>query len=175
MKRKGERRVYIRPSWDETFMTFAVVASKRVMCIFYKVGAVITKDKQVLSIGYNGPVIGEPHCEHAHVGCAKLDKKGNKLPAGSGKCRGAHAEINAISNSPVNVKDSTLYVTFRPCLGCAKQIINAGIKRVVYLNDYDGEEQAIELLEKSEIALIKFSKISQMDFGGGEQYGGKYV
>jgi len=90
--KKGDNR----PSWDETFMETTAIFAKRSRCCHYKVGAVIARDKQLLSIGYNGPVAGEPHC--TEVGCAKM-KDGVKLPPGSGSCRGAHAEINAISNA----------------------------------------------------------------------------
>ena len=158
--------VYFRPSWDETFMEMTVIAAKRSMCIYYKVGALIARNKTLLSMGYNGPVAGEPHCEHANVGCAKM-KDGVKLPAGSGICRGAHAEINAISNAAnigVSVRDATLYVTFRPCWECSKHIINAGITKVVYLNDYDGDENARQFLEMK-IHMVQFCKISQMKLG----------
>lgn len=115
-----------RPSWDETFIRMAEVLAERSVCRHYKVGAVMAKDKRFLTGGYNGPVSGEPHC--TEVGCAKKDKNGNKLPPGSGRCRGAHAEINAISNAAnlgVAVRDATLYITYRPCYDCAKHIVNA--------------------------------------------------
>jgi dCMP deaminase len=154
----------IRPSWDESFMEVTEIFAKRSRCCHYKVGAVIARNKQLLSIGYNGPVAGEPHC--TEVGCAKM-KDGVKLPPGSGFCRGAHAEMNAIANAAnlgVGVSGATLYVSYRPCLECTKHIINAGIRRVVYLNDYDGDLAAIDLMNRVGVGLIKFSTISKMKF-----------
>ncbi len=153
-----------RPTWDETFMAMAVILSQRSMCCHYKVGAVIAKDKRFLTGGYNGPVTGEPHC--VEVGCAKM-KNGVKLPHGSGFCRGAHAEMNAIVNAAnlgIFVRDATVYVTYRPCLECAKHIVNAGIKKIVYLKDYDGDSSAIELFNRTGVGLIKFKTISKIKF-----------
>ena len=153
--------MYFRPSMKETYMLMALAAALRSVCIHYKVGVVLAKGKMPLCIGYNGPVRGEPHCESASVGCAKMEN-GAKLPSGSGKCRGAHAEINAISNAAnlgVKIEGSSLYSTIRPCWECSKHIINAGIEEVVYLDDYDGEEYALEFL-KRKVALVKFDVIS---------------
>lgn len=154
-----------RPTWSETFMDIAVILSKRSTCKYYKVGAVLAKDKRFLTGGYNGPVSGDLHC--IEVGCAKEDENGKRLPPGSGSCRGAHAEINAISNAAnlgVGVRDSTLYITYRPCYDCAKHIINAGVSKVIYLNDYDGDLPAIELLKRRNIPLVKFETISMINF-----------
>jgi len=151
----------LRPSWDETFMSVAVVFAQRSMCKYYKVGAVIAREKQLLSVGYNGPVSGEPHCEE--VGCAK-EKDGKRLPSGSGLCRGAHAEINAIcnaANNGVSIRGATLYVTYRPCHDCAKHIVNAGIRKVVYLHDYEGDLRAIELFNRVGVGLVRFDTLSQ--------------
>jgi len=155
-----------RPTWDETWMEIANVLAKRSRCLHYQVGAIIARDKQYLSGGYNGPVAGDVHCADEYIGCAKI-KDGVKLPHGSGLCRGAHAEVNAIVNAAnlgVPIKDATLYVSFRPCLECTKHIINAGIKKVVYLNDYDGDETAIALMNRIGVALVKFTTLSSMNF-----------
>ena len=154
-----------RPSWYETFMEMAVVLSKRSTCKYYKVGAVFARDKRFLTGGYNGPVSGDFHC--VEVGCAKEDKDGNRLPPGSGSCRGAHAEMNGISNAAnigVKVRDSVIYITYRPCYDCAKHVINAGVNKIIYLKDYDGDLPAIELLERRKIPLIKFNTISGINF-----------
>lgn len=155
-----------RPSWDETFMEMAMVFAKRSMCCYYKVGAVLAKDKRFLSGGYNGPVAGDVHCTDTHIGCAKI-KDGIKLPHGSGLCRGAHAEINSITNAAnlgVRIWGSILYVSFRPCTECTKHIANAGVKKVIYVKDYDGDEAAIDLMNRIGIALVKFSTISNVKF-----------
>ncbi len=161
----AKAKIYRRPSWLETFMEVATVMAKRSVCLHYQVGAVIFKGQQLLSTGYNGPVRGEAHC--TIVGCAKM-KDGVKLPAGSVKCRGGHAEHNAIINAAnigVAVKDAEIAITFRPCLDCAKDIINAQITKVYYLFDYDGEEEAIMMLNRAGVGLMKFNTISLMKLG----------
>ncbi len=150
-----------RLTWDETWMEVVKVLEKRSMCVHYKVAAIIVKGKHLVSMGYNGPVSGEPHCEE--VGCAKM-VDGVKLPPGSDKCRGAHAEDNAITRAGQSAEGCSLYVSFRPCLPCAKRIINAGIRRIIYLKDYDGEEEAIDILRRRGVDLIPFSSISPMKF-----------
>lgn len=150
-----------RLNWDEYFMAIALLLGKtRSVCKYYKVGATVAIGEQLLSFGYNGPVRGEPHC--SDVGCAK-EKDGVKLPPGSGLCRGSHAEINAISNAAnlgIDIKDSNFYITFRPCYSCAKQLVNARIHRIVYYEEYDGEFEAVELLRRRRIELVRFDTIS---------------
>jgi len=152
-----------RLNWDELFMAKAILLGKtRSVCKYYKVGTIIARGEQILSFGYNGPARGEDHC--SVVGCAK-EVNGVRLPPGTTLCRGSHAEINAISNAAnmgMNIESSTFYITYRPCYGCAKQLVNAKIERIVYYEDYDGEPQAIELLRRRRIQLVKFCNISQV-------------
>jgi len=152
-----------RPTWDEFWMKFAVVASERSACLRYRVGAAIVRDKSIITIGYNGPVSGDSHC--SEVGCAKE----GILPAAEvlGFCRGAHAELNAILNAAkqgVSIEGTSLYVTYRPCYSCAKHIVNAGIKRVIYLYPYNKEPEAIELFRKTGVDLIPFPSLSDKNF-----------
>jgi len=154
--------MFSRPNWDEFWMMMADLASKRSACVNYKVGAVLVRNKQILTLGYNGPVSGDSHCEE--IGCAKM-RDGVKLPPGSGMCRGSHGELNAIANAAnlgIFISGASLYVTWRPCYSCAKQIVNAGIKRVVYLREYDGEPEAISLFRKTSVDLIRFNTISNL-------------
>ncbi|RME80683.1 MAG: dCMP deaminase [Caldilineae bacterium] len=117
-----------RPSWDEYFMSIAVQVAKRSTCDRAHVGAVIVRDRRILTTGYNGSPAGLPHCDD--VGHLLVD----------GHCvRTLHAEQNAIIQAAyldVSVQGGTIYVTHQPCLTCAKMIINAGIRRVVYAGDY---------------------------------------
>jgi len=157
---KEEKRL----TWDEVFMKEAIIWAEQSRCVGYKVGAVIARDKQPLSVGYNGPVRGDVHC--TEVGCAKI-KDGIRLPPGSGCCRGAHGEMNAISNAAnigVPIKGGTLYITMRPCFDCSKHVINAGITRVVYLEEYFEEPAAIALMKKVGVDLVKFDTISDLKF-----------
>lgn len=144
-----------RPDYDSYFMGIADLVSTRSTCLRRKVGAVIVKDRRILSTGYNGAPSGLPHCEELG-GCLR-----EKLKVSSGQrhelCRGLHSEQNAIVQAAlfgVSVKDSTMYCTNAPCVVCAKMMINAGIKELVYADGYP-DELAEEILSKSRIAVRK--------------------
>ena len=145
----------MRPSWDEYYMELVEVIKKRSTCLRRQVGAVIVKDKRILSTGYNGAPMG---CEHCDVnGCLRASMG---IPSGERHelCRAIHAEQNAIvqaAYSGVSIKDSTLYVTTQPCILCAKMIINAGIKKVVFKGDYP-DELAMGMLKEAGIRVVKF-------------------
>ncbi|GAB6086239.1 deoxycytidylate deaminase [Alkaliphilus crotonatoxidans] len=146
----------MRPSWDQYFMEMAEIAKKRSTCGRRQVGAVLVKDKRVLASGYNGAPSGIQHC--SQVGCLR-DRL--KVPSGERHelCRGIHAEQNAIVQAAyhgVAIQGATLYVTHQPCSLCAKIIINAGIKRVVFQGEYP-DEMSREMLEEAEIILEKYT------------------
>jgi len=144
-----------RPTYDKYFMEMAHVVSKRSTCIRRKVGAILVKDKHILSTGYNGAPKGLKHCEE--VGC--LREKMN-VPSGERHelCRGLHAEQNAIIQAAVfgvSIKDSVLYCTNTPCVVCVKMLINAGVKEIIYSGDYP-DELAKTMLDESNIKIRKF-------------------
>ncbi len=125
-----------RPSWDDYFMDIVTLVSRRSTCRRRSVGAILVKNKRILATGYNGAPSGVSHC--LDVGCLR-----EELNIRSGErhelCRGLHAEQNAIIQSAlhgVSVQGATLYCTNQPCIICAKMIINAGIVRVLYRNEY---------------------------------------
>jgi dCMP deaminase len=125
-----------RPSLDEYFLEIAFVVGKRATCIRNHVGAVIVRDKRILSTGYNGAPSGMKHC--LEIGCVR---ELEKIPSGTRheKCRAVHAEQNAIIQAAihgVSIAGATLYCTHLPCILCAKMIINSDIKRVVYATPY---------------------------------------
>jgi dCMP deaminase len=127
-----------RPSFDEVFMEIACTWAKRATCLRRTVGAVIAKDGQQLTAGYNGAPRGVPHC--AEVGGCIRAKLG--IPSGQRAeiCRGTHAEQNAITQAAkfgINIEGGTLYCNTFPCVICAKMILNAGIVKVVYDSDYN--------------------------------------
>ncbi len=135
-----------RPSWDEYFMKIARLVSERSTCLRRKVGAIIVKNKRIISTGYNGAPKGLAHC--LEVGCLRDSMK---VPSGERHelCRGAHAEQNAIiqaAGSGSSMEGSTMYCTDSPCSTCAKMIINAGIRRLVLGSRYPDElgEQLID-------------------------------
>lgn len=125
-----------RPSWDDYFMETAHVVAKRSNCMRRHVGAVIMKDNHILSTGYNGTPRGVKNCfDGGCPRCSGKVKSGTHLD----ECLCTHAEQNAICQAAyygVAIAGSTIYITISPCLTCAKLIINAGIKEVVYGGDY---------------------------------------
>lgn len=148
----------MRPSWDEYFMEIVNVVKKRSTCARRQVGAIIVKDKRILSTGYNGAPVGLSHCEEA--GCLR-----NELNVPSGErhelCRALHAEQNAIvqaAYSGVSINESTIYVTNQPCVLCAKMIINSGIKRVVFGGSYP-DESSVEFLKKAGVELVPYGEM----------------
>ncbi|WP_202707383.1 deoxycytidylate deaminase [Sporosalibacterium faouarense] len=145
----------MRPSWDEYFMEIVQVVKKRSTCLRRQVGALIVKDKRILSTGYNGAPTGLKHC--SETGCLR-DKM--NIPSGQRHelCRGLHAEQNAIvhaANSGVSIKDATIYVTDHPCVLCAKMIINGGIRKVVFASGYP-DELSSKLLSEAGVELVDF-------------------
>ena len=137
-----------RPSWDSYFIEIAQVVASRSTCLRRQVGAVMVKDRRLLTTGYNGSPTGLAHCRE--LGCLR-----EKLQVPSGErhelCRGLHAEQNAIIQAAiygVSIKGATLYCTHFPCSLCAKMLINAGICRLVVAADYP-DSLARQLLEEA--------------------------
>lgn len=149
-----------KPDFDDIFMELAVNLAKRSHCIKKHVGAVLTKDTRIISIGYNGPPAGTHNCdvEFPENGCAR-DSKGSCSLA-------LHAEQNAILYAVKNntsVEGSTLYVTLAPCLPCARIIFSMGISKVVYLFSYAeykgiGVDEGVEFLKKFGVAVERYQK-----------------
>lgn len=137
-----------RQSWDENWMEVAEVVSKRSTCLRRKHGAVIVKNKEIVSTGYNGAPRGWRHC--SEVGCQREELE---VPSGQRYelCRGVHAEMNAIIQGEKNkMKGSTIYVTGHPCRICEKLIVNAQIEKIKYLKNEEIEEIDVEELEEKE-------------------------
>ena len=122
-----------RPSWDEYFLWLAKVAATRATCDRKHVGAVLVKGKSVLSTGYNGSIEGAPHCDE--VGHLMED----------GHCvRTVHAEANAVAHAARNgtpIDGATCYCTFSPCWPCIRLLANAGIKKVIYSEQYRPDDK----------------------------------
>ena len=133
-------------------MEISRLVARRSAGLRRQVGAVIVKEKNILSTGYNGTPAGITHC--AETGCLRA-----RLGVPSGErhelCRGLHAEQNAIIQAAkhgVSIAGGTLYCTNFPCVICSKMIINAGLKEIVFLEGYP-DALSRELLEESGIAL----------------------
>ena len=145
-----------RPSWDEYFMKITHDVAERSTCIRRRVGAIIVKNKRMLATGYNGAPSGLAHC--AERGCLR-EKMG--IPSGERQevCRGLHAEQNAIIQASLygfSIDGATIYSTTKPCITCAKMIINAGIKRVIYEGDYP-DQLSLEMFQEAGVEMRDFS------------------
>ncbi len=169
MKNKKSFRKRSRISWDEFFLEIAINAAKRTACLFHRAAAVfVDGNHRIISIGYNGPSKNDYHCNE--VGCAKTH--GDPITGKLKRCRGVHAEINAIINAgdTSKLKGATLYITTFPCYDCMKALNNLGIKKIVYLEEYlrivEGsggkkkvsEPESKELAQKRGIYFEKFKK-----------------
>ncbi|HWR68994.1 MAG TPA: dCMP deaminase family protein [Desulfomonilia bacterium] len=127
-----------RPSWDEYFMMLAKLAASRSTCLSRPTGAVVVKDKQVVTTGYNGSLPGQAHCMDEGV-CFRRTLKWPEAMKYD-MCRSAHAEANAISlaaKKGMSLEGATIYCTLEPCITCAKLIVMSGIARVVFEHSYD--------------------------------------
>ena len=143
----------MRPSWDEYFLKIAAEIAGMSTCLRRQVGALIVRDKQILTTGFNGAPTGEAHCETPawNRGYVTTDTTCQRLDVPSGArldlCRGVHAEMNAIIQGAlhgVSIDGGTLYCTNTPCPLCAKMLKNAGIVRIVAAEEYPGGEEKDE-------------------------------
>jgi dCMP deaminase len=142
----------MRPTIDEYFMEIATVVAKRSTCLRNQVGAVIVKDKRILSTGYNGAPRNLQHC--LEIGCIRQQ---NNIASGTRHelCRAVHAEQNAIIQAAlhgVSIEDATVYCTHQPCILCAKMLINAKIKKVVFGTIYPDTE-ALKFFNKAGVEV----------------------
>jgi dCMP deaminase len=144
-----------RPHLDEYFMQIAAVVARRSTCLRNQVGAVFVRNKRILSTGYNGAPAGLQHCDE--VGCAR---EGVASGTRHELCRAVHAEQNAIIQAAlhgVSIEGATLYCTHQPCILCAKVMINARIKKVVFLESYP-DETALQFLEQAGIEVVRMKE-----------------
>ena len=141
-----------RKSWDRYFLDIARLVSERSTCLRRKVGAVLVRDKRILSTGYNGAARGLAHCDE--VGCLR-EKRGIPPAERIEICRGIHAEQNALVQAAafgINVSGATLYCTHEPCITCAKMLMNAGTAEFVVGEPYP-DELARQLLSEAGIKV----------------------
>ena len=144
--------------WDHRFMEMTDTIAGWASCYQQnlKMGAVIVRDKRILTTGYNGAPQGVKPCvERGECLRRKLG-----IPSGTRAevCYAVHAEQNALIQAArmgVSVYGATMYVTYSPCIICARLIINAGIVRVIYRYDYP-DEFSKEMLKEAGVELIKF-------------------
>lgn len=143
-----------RPSWDEYFLQIADLVSTRATCDRLHVGAILVRDRMIISTGYNGSPRGTEHCDDA----------GHKMV--NNHCiRTVHAEVNAILQAAyhgISTKGTTLYTRYFPCEHCIKTLINAGIEKIVYRELYKNINQpfARKLLRQAGVKLVKLPRKS---------------
>ncbi len=144
----GEACAKRRLSWDEYFMQIARTVATRSTCDRKNVGAVLVRDRVILSTGYNGSISGTPHCDEA----------GHMME--NGHCvRTIHAEMNAIAQAArngVNISGATLYVTCSPCWECFKVLANCGIRRICF-GEFYRNERVLEAAAQIDIEMIDLS------------------
>jgi dCMP deaminase len=148
-----------KPSFDSIYMNLATDLAQRSHCVKAQVGAVLTKDTRIISIGYNGPPAGTHNCdeEFPEVGCPRDSKNSCSLAL--------HAEENAILYAVKNgatLEGTTLYLTLSPCLSCARLIFSSGIKKVWFKNsyaEYKGlpSDEGVDFLNKFGVETLKFA------------------
>lgn len=144
-----------RPDWDDYFMNIAGEVARRSNCLTRQVAAIVVRDRRIISTGYNGTPRNTKNCfEGGCLRCAARTEStaGTKLE----ECTCSHGEENAIVQAAyhgISLKDSVLYSTFSPCLLCAKMIINAGIKEVIYTADYPLVTIASALMREAGVLL----------------------
>jgi dCMP deaminase len=138
-----------RATWDEYFMNIATEVATRSTCARKHVGAVIVRDKTILSTGYNGSVRGLPHC----------DDDDHMME--DGHCvRTIHAEINAIVQAAKNgtrIDQSSIYVTASPCWSCFKSIANAGLTRVIF-GEFYRDQRIFDVATRLNIELVQLTR-----------------
>ena len=138
-----------RPEWNEYFGEITKQVALRSTCVRKKVGAIIVKDKNIISTGYNGSIRGLEHCET--IGCLMMD----------GHCtRTIHAEANAIIQAAKHglmIDRAEIYISASPCFNCFKLIANSGITKIYFMEFYR-DERIIEIAKKLDIELIDMSK-----------------
>ena len=147
--------------WDERFMHLAETVADWSSCFQENrhVGAVVVKDKRILTTGYNGASSGIESCRER----GECLRRVRNIASGTMQevCYAVHAEQNAIIQAAklgVSLEGATMYVTHQPCVICTRMILNSGIKRVIYKNGYP-DAFALELFAQSGVELIKYSDL----------------
>ena len=134
-----------RVSWEQYFMNIAKEAATRSTCDRKHVGAVIVRDKTILSTGYNGSVRGMPHCDEV----GHLMEEGHCVAT-------IHAEANAVlqaAKNGVRIEGAEVYITASPCWNCFKMLANTGIKKIYY-GEFYRDERIFDVAKRLGIELV---------------------
>jgi dCMP deaminase len=139
-----------RVSWHEYFMNIALQVATRATCERKHVGAVIVRDKTILSTGYNGSIRGLPHCSDT----GHLMEDGHCV-------RTVHAEANAIcqaAKNGVRIEGADIYTTASPCWSCFRLIANSSIRRIYY-GEFYRDERSVEVADELGMELVDLSHL----------------
>ena len=151
--------IQTRPSWDAYFVSIAHIVQTRSTCIRGTCGAILTRDKRIVTTGYNGTPSGIKDCNEG--GCVRCsERENNTIKAGERKeqCVCVHAEQNALiqaSYHGITTVGTTLYSTVAPCITCAKALINAGVVEVVFDNEHS-DDFGEKLLREAGVKVRKY-------------------
>jgi dCMP deaminase len=146
-----------RLGWHEYFMSVAQLISRRATCTRGHIGAVVVRDHNILSTGYNGAPSGLPHCNETNCRIFRSTHPDGTVEENC--VNTIHAEINAIAQAAkhgVSIKDADIYITASPCIHCLKVLINVGIRTIYYDKPYKIENIS-ELLRLSGVRLVQVS------------------
>ena len=143
-----------RPTWDQYFADMAELVARRATCDRKHVGAVIVDgNNRIVSTGYNGSAKGMPHCSDVGHLLKEVDGRPSCV-------RTLHAESNALDDAGRRAEGGTIYVTVIPCYNCAKRIVNAGVRRVVWGEYYPSQNTKL---------VVDFFQGAGVDFQGKEE------
>lgn len=140
----------MRPGWDEYFMEIARTVATRATCPRAAVGCVLTRERRILTTGYNGAPRGVAHC--SEIGCLVVNDHCQRV---------THAEANAIVQAALHgvvLEGATAYCTHQPCINCSKLLISAGIQKIVFKDPYP-DAIASDLLAEAGVAVVQFTQL----------------
>lgn len=141
----------VRPDWTQYFLRLAILASSRSNCMRRKVGAVIEAGRRVLATGYNGTPSGMVNCNAG--GCPRCNDPGVSGGERLDECYCIHAEENALLECGRSAQGASLYCSTFPCLGCAKKLVQVGIRSVFYVREYHYDSVAGRLFRLAGVAV----------------------
>lgn len=170
-RQKREKELLKQKEWDETFIENLKSYEKHSKCSAKKVACILVKDNNILSIGINGTMSGKTNCnELFKKEDGKWYKKENSIWVECNKdehhrwsnFNEIHAEMNAIKKASqvngFNLENSTAYISFSPCFSCAKALVLFGVKRIVFLEEYDDAEEVIKFLKEQNVDVVNLSE-----------------
>ena len=143
--------------WDKYFHGICVAIAAKSPCLSRQIGAMLVRNRRIISTGFNGPAVGYPHCEGPT--CPRR-LKGYKSGEGLHECPAAHAEANCIATAAMNgvsVLGTTLYMNcIIPCKDCAIILVNAGVKEIVVDDITPYHDMSIKILDIGKIGVRRF-------------------